>query len=70
MIFWNVAGLATIDDNMWKKLKENEIISLTKTWMEKRSNKIQEQLEDYEVKYVEAKKTRKKEEQEEKCRRQ
>lgn len=55
-----MAGISSLRENEWKKLKENEIINLTETWLIKETKKVEEELSDYEVRYVNAKKDKKK----------
>jgi len=62
MIFWNVAGVISEDEEFWEFVKEYDFVSLEETWMDGKSwEKLREWLPNsHEWKMMEARKKRRK----------
>ena len=60
-VFWNIAGITEEKEDIWKYLKNFEVIGLTETWMsDNQETRVQKILKEYKVKIVKAWREKKK----------
>jgi len=65
IIFWNVAGLTSLEEEDWEQLRKYDLISISETWIEKENKIIECKMKNHESLQIKARREKRKEDQKE-----